>query len=33
MPIDEEMRVGELRVVGFPSFTLFRVPERKEEVF
>ena len=27
------MRVGELRVVGFPSFTVFRVPERKEEVF
>ena len=25
--------VWELRVAGFPSFTVFRVPGRKEEVF
>ena len=32
MPRNEGCVLGELRVAGFPSFTVFRVPGRKEEV-
>ena len=33
MPRNEGCVLGELRVAGFSSFTVFRVPGRKEEVF